>query len=76
MKAIPEKPYGRAEPVSRDRPCTYPRWGGGRFLGHGSVEGFPPFPLLVRPPSGRYLGAIGKLEARRCQTFSTASKLL
>ena len=50
----------------------YPGRGVGRFLGHGSVEGFPPFPLLVRPLTGRYLGAIGKLEARRWQTASTA----
>ena len=32
------------------------------------IERLPPFPLLVRPLSGGYLGAIGKLEARDDET--------
>ena len=50
-------------------------WGLGRWwsvVGGQVVGGFPPFPLLVRPLSGRYHGAIGKLEARRWQIASTA----
>ncbi len=46
-----------------------PPWGVGRSSVGGRIGWFP---LLVRPLSGRYFGAIGKLEARRWQTASTA----
>ncbi len=45
-----------------------PTWVGG----WSSVVAGLDRPLLVRRLSGRYLGAIGKLEARRWQTASTA----